>query len=375
MLRGQFLRIRAESGLRDDVADRVSVTRPDIVIAGGGIGGLTLALALHDVGIPCRVYEAAGELGELGVGINILPHAAREYERLGVIDALTASGVELERYIWFNRFGQEIFSEARGRAAGYEWPQVSIHRGRFHQILIAAVRERLGPDAIRLDHHLAEFTETDERIQAQFIAKNTGAVQANVSGDLLVAADGIHSIVRRHFYPDQGAPRWAGNMMWRMTVELDAPVLGGATMFSAGTDTKGYGSLTSQHLKSATRTKLESLGYTYDETNPQLRINFGGQMSDKLRVSSAPVGPVVGVGYYGYRAGMYGAWGGYNQTTVSQYTEGTLNLDVVDVAANRMVWESVANGRVTEDDLKNIGPVLTEVVGEMLSKFPPHAAQ
>lgn len=142
-----------------------------------------------------------------------------------------------------------------------------------------------------------------------------------------------------------------------------------------GTDTKGYGSLTSQYLKSATRTKLESLGYTYDETNPQLRINFGGQLSDKLRVSSAPAGPVVGVGYYGYRAGMYGAWGGYNQTTVSQYTEGTLNLDVVDVAANRMVWESVANGRVTEEDLKNVGPVLTEVVGEMLSKFPPHSAQ
>ena len=139
-----------------------------------------------------------------------------------------------------------------------------------------------------------------------------------------------------------------------------------------GTDTKGYGSLTSQYLKSATRTKLESLGYTYDETNPQLRINFGGQLSDKLRVSSAPT---VGVGYYGYRAGMYGAWGGYNQTTVSQYTEGTLNLDVVDVAANRMVWESVANGRVTEEDLKNVGPVLTEGVGEMLSKFPPHAAR
>ena len=208
---------------------------PEIIIAGGGIGGLTLALALHDVGIRARVYESAATLGELGVGINVLPHATKEYARLGVLDRLTASGVELERYMWFNRFGQEIFSEPRGRKAGYEWPQLSIHRGRLHRILEDVVIERLGVDSIVLDHHLATFSENGERVKAEFVSRDNGQAQPTVEGDLLIAADGIHSAVRQHFYPDQGPPRWAGNMMWRMTVELDEPVLGGHTMFSAGT--------------------------------------------------------------------------------------------------------------------------------------------
>lgn len=208
---------------------------PEIVIAGGGIAGLTLALALHDAGITARVYESTTTLGELGVGINVLPHAAREFARLGVLDRLVASGVELERYMWFNRFGQEILAEPRGRRAGYAWPQVSIHRGALHRILAEAVRERLGHGAIVLGHHLQDFAQDGARVQARFVDKASGARRAAVECDLLVAADGIHSAARRTFYPDEGPPRWAGNMMWRMTVELARPVLGGATMFSAGT--------------------------------------------------------------------------------------------------------------------------------------------
>lgn len=137
-----------------------------------------------------------------------------------------------------------------------------------------------------------------------------------------------------------------------------------------GTDKKGYGSLTSERLKAATRTRLESLGYQYSESNPQLLINFGGQLSDKLRVDSVPSAG----GYYGYRAGMYGAWGGYNSTYVDQYTEGTVNIDMVDASANRMVWEGVVTGRVTDKTKENIGPVLDAVVAELLRDFPPHAA-
>ncbi len=211
------------------------MTAPAVIIAGGGIGGLSLALALHDAGIRARVYESVSRLEELGVGINVLPHAAREYERLDVLDALLDSGVELERYMWFSRFGQEIHREARGRAAGYAWPQVSIHRGAFHRILAQAVRERLGPDALVLDHHLERFSQTGARVSASFVSRRNGTRHAPVDGDLLVAADGIHSVVRRQFYPDQGPPCWAGNMMWRMTVELAEPLLGGRTMFSAGT--------------------------------------------------------------------------------------------------------------------------------------------
>lgn len=207
----------------------------DVIIAGGGIGGLTLALALDQVGIRARVYEAAAELGELGVGINILPHAAKEYAHLGVLDRLVADGIELERYMWFNRHGQQIWQEPRGRKAGYAWPQVSIHRGRFHRILADTVRERLGPDALLLDHQLQDFSSDANGATARFVSRRTGGVQAEVSAPLLVAADGIHSMVRARFYPDQGPPRWAGNMMWRMTVELERPLLGGSTMFAAGT--------------------------------------------------------------------------------------------------------------------------------------------
>ncbi|MGE0482663.1 MAG: flavin-dependent oxidoreductase [Gammaproteobacteria bacterium] len=208
---------------------------PEIVIAGGGIAGLTLALALHEAGFAARVYESTAVLGELGVGINVLPHAAKEYERLGVLDRLVASGVELERYMWFNRFGQEILAEPRGRRAGYAWPQVSIHRGALHRILAETVRERLGHTAIVPGHHLHAFHQDGGRVHARFVDKASGAPRAGLDCDLLIAADGIHSVARRVFYPDEGAPRWAGNMMWRMTVELEHPVLGGSTMFSAGT--------------------------------------------------------------------------------------------------------------------------------------------
>lgn len=228
----------------------------DVIIAGGGIGGLTLALCLHEAGIPCRVYESVAEPGELGVGINILPHATREYERLGVLDALASTGVALERYLWFNRFGQEIHGEPRGLKAGYEWPQISIHRGELFRILMTAVRERLGADAILADHHLQAFRQDTTGVTATFVSKHSGTYKAEVSGQLLVGADGIHSAVRQHFYPDQGPPRWAGNMMWRMTVELDQPLLGGQTMFSAGTgDLKVVG----YEISAATKKRGKSL--------------------------------------------------------------------------------------------------------------------
>jgi 2-polyprenyl-6-methoxyphenol hydroxylase-like FAD-dependent oxidoreductase len=208
---------------------------PEILIAGGGIGGLTLALALHEAGIRCRVFEAAESLAELGVGINILPHAAREYGRLDVLERLLDSGVELERYLWFNRFGQQIYGEKRGRSAGYEWPQISIHRGTFHQILADVVRERLGNGALVTGQRLTHFSQAGERVAASFVGTTQGKQETVRECDLLVAADGIHSAARRQLYPAEGAPRWAGNMMWRMLVELDRPILGGSTMFSAGT--------------------------------------------------------------------------------------------------------------------------------------------
>src|SRR6185295_14765424 len=104
----------------------------DIAVVGGGIGGLTLALALHQRGILCRVYESAPEVRELGVGITLLPHAMREMAALGLAETLTQRGIETRESCFFNRFGQLIYAEPRGRVAGYPYPEVALHRGRVH---------------------------------------------------------------------------------------------------------------------------------------------------------------------------------------------------------------------------------------------------
>src|SRR5689334_7915490 len=121
-----------------------------VVIAGAGIGGLSLALSLHAAGIEAEVHEAVGEIRPLGVGINLLPHATRELTELGLADALAANAIATEALIYANRFGQEIWREPRGRFAGYDWPQYSIHRGTLQGLLLMAVRERLGAGAVSL---------------------------------------------------------------------------------------------------------------------------------------------------------------------------------------------------------------------------------
>ncbi len=100
-----------------------------ILIAGGGIGGLTLALSLHQIGVPARVFESVPELRPLGVGINVLPHAVRELIELGLHDKLDAAGVRTRELAYFSKHGKPIWSEPRGLEAGYKWPQFSIHRG------------------------------------------------------------------------------------------------------------------------------------------------------------------------------------------------------------------------------------------------------
>ena len=110
-----------------------------VLIAGGGIGGLTLALSLHQIGISARVFESVPELKPLGVGINVLPHAVRELIELGLHDALDASAVRTRELAYFSKHGKPIWSEPRGLEAGYKWPQFSIHRGTLQQILLERV--------------------------------------------------------------------------------------------------------------------------------------------------------------------------------------------------------------------------------------------
>jgi 2-polyprenyl-6-methoxyphenol hydroxylase-like FAD-dependent oxidoreductase len=204
-----------------------------VVIVGAGIGGLTLALSLHAAGIEALVYEAAPEILPLGVGINILPHAVRELTELGLADGLADHAIATEALMYANKFGQEIWREPRGRQAGYNWPQYSIHRGVLQRLLLDTVRERLGPDAVCLNHQAAGVETGGGGATVSFRARTTGQALESAHGDVVVAADGIHSALRAQFYPDEGPPIWNRRVLWRGVTE-SAPFLGGATMIMAG---------------------------------------------------------------------------------------------------------------------------------------------
>jgi 2-polyprenyl-6-methoxyphenol hydroxylase-like FAD-dependent oxidoreductase len=198
-----------------------------VLIAGGGIGGLAAALALHARGIAARVFEAAAEIGPLGVGINLLPHAMGALAELGLLEKVAALGVRTAELGYWNRHGQPIWREPRGIDAGYAVPQVSLHRGRLQQLLLEEVRARIGAEAVCTARPLADFADEGAAVRARF-------GDAWETGDLLLGADGIHSFVRKRFYPDEGPPHWNGQMLWRAT-SLFPPFLGGRSMCMIGT--------------------------------------------------------------------------------------------------------------------------------------------
>jgi 2-polyprenyl-6-methoxyphenol hydroxylase-like FAD-dependent oxidoreductase len=205
-----------------------------IAIIGGGIGGMTLALSLFDAGLDdVEIYESAPAVKELGVGINVLPHAVRELTELGLLDALYSVGIPTEYLVFHTRRGRWVWAEPRGLAAGYRWPQFSIHRGELLGILHRAVLERLGPARIHPGHHLAELMRTDGGVRGEFVNRSTGTRIARVDADLIVGCDGIHSIVRRSLYPDEAAPRWTGSILYR-GITVGKPFLGGRTMAEIG---------------------------------------------------------------------------------------------------------------------------------------------
>ena len=205
----------------------------DVIIAGGGIGGLTAALSLHRAGFPVRVFESVDRIQALGVGINLLPHAVRELDSLGLADDLAANGLTPTTLAYFTKRGEPIWDEPRGRAAGYRWPQISIHRGILHTILHAAALAEIGADRIHTGCHLDHFAETSNGVEATFIDRRTAATSATATGSMLIACDGIHSVARRHFYPDEGMPKWNGALLWRGLAE-GTPVFDGRTMVWAG---------------------------------------------------------------------------------------------------------------------------------------------
>jgi 5-methylphenazine-1-carboxylate 1-monooxygenase len=191
-----------------------------IVIVGGGIVGLATALSLARVGLRSTVYEAVRKPSPLGVGINVLPHAVREITELGLLDKLRRIGVSIEALTYRMADGREVWHEPRGVAAGYDWPQIAVHRGRLQMLLLEEVQSTLGADAVRFGQALGSLRLGERTVQLGFIDRESGAPQGEVEADLVIGADGIHSAVRRQFYPHEGIPKWSGVSLFRGTTRL-----------------------------------------------------------------------------------------------------------------------------------------------------------
>lgn len=187
-----------------------------VIIAGGGIAGLTLGLTLHQIGVPFTVFEFAREMKPLGVGINLQPNAVRELFDLGITaDDLDKVGLPAEEWALVGLNGREVYSEPRGLGAGYNWPQYAVHRGQLHMLLYDTLIERAGADAVQLGAKVTGYAKNDAGVEATVLLDGGTRTE---TGSLLVAADGIHSAIRAQMYPDQPPIHWGGAVMWRGTV-------------------------------------------------------------------------------------------------------------------------------------------------------------
>lgn len=204
-----------------------------VLVIGAGVGGLSTALSLHAAGIDVVVYETVPDIQPLGVGINLQPNAVRELVELGLGEALSAVAIPTSTLSYYNKHGQLIWSEPRGLGAGYKWPQYSIHRGHLQTLLLDAVRERLGDDAVRTGHRLIGFDQDARQVRASFIDTVSGEPLPEVAADALIGADGVHSTVRRQLFPNEGTPVSSGRIMWRGTT-IAEPYLDGRTQVMIG---------------------------------------------------------------------------------------------------------------------------------------------
>lgn len=205
-----------------------------VLIAGGGIGGLVTALTLHQIGVPCRVFEMSREMKPLGVGINLQPNAVRELFDLGIsADDLNEVGVQSKEWALVGLNGNEVYSEPRGLKAGYHWPQYAVHRGAFHMLLYRTVLERIGTDAVGLGARVVGYETGLDGVVAR--VRRSDGTETLETGALLIGADGIHSNIRAQMHPDQPPIHWGGALMWRGTVRAK-PIRTGSSFVGLGTN-------------------------------------------------------------------------------------------------------------------------------------------
>lgn len=205
-----------------------------VLIAGGGIAGLALALTLDQIGVPCLIFESVRELRPLGVGINIQPNAVRELADLGIgEDDMDQVGLPAREWALVGLNGKDIYSEPRGKLAGYNWHQYAVHRGKFHLMLYRKVIERLGPDAVKLGHQVTGYRKEADGSVTALVTTRDGRHE-EFSGALLFGAEGIHSDVRAQMHPSQPPIHWGGTIMWRGTAR-GVPIRSGSSFVGLGT--------------------------------------------------------------------------------------------------------------------------------------------
>ena len=207
-----------------------------VLIAGGGIAGLAAGLTLHQIGVPFQILESVKQPKALGVGINLQPPAVRELFAMGLEEVLAQIGVQTRDYGFYTKTGVEIWTEPRGRHAGYRWPQYSVHRGQLQMALLEAVVARAGPAAVRFGTRVTGYSVSGDEVTAQCETPD-GAQE--VTGTMLIGADGVHSAIRAQMYPNEGPPVWGGAIMWRGTTRM-RPFLSGSSMILAGNDTQRF---------------------------------------------------------------------------------------------------------------------------------------
>jgi len=252
----------------------------EIIIVGAGIGGLTLGLALHQAGIACRIYESVPDVKAIGVGINLLPHATKELAALGLEDALARVAVKTRDATFFNRFGQLIYQEPLGRAAGYDHPQFSIHRGDLQMILLEEFRSRTGGDRIVTNSHCVGVAQDEAGVTVTFSDGPGGKNRFAVRGRVAIACDGINSAVRKQFFPGEGEPRYSGVNMWRGVTRWK-PMLSGASMVRAGW--LSHGKMVIYPIRDADTDGLQLINWVAEIETPNYRKrdwNRAGSIED-----------------------------------------------------------------------------------------------
>ena len=202
-----------------------------VIVAGGGIAGMTMALTCHQLELPVIVHESVKTIEPLGVGINLQPNAVRELFELGLETDLAEIGIQAKEWALVGKNGNDVWSEPRGLDAGYRWPQYSVHRGHLQMMLYRQVLKRLGPKAVISDSRLKSYNNDNDHVLAQFV--DSDAKEQKVEGSILVGADGLHSSVRAQMHPNDGPPKWGGAVMWRGTTQAK-PIRTGASFVLLG---------------------------------------------------------------------------------------------------------------------------------------------